>query len=96
MHSVKEVVEMDVNLINSLATPSYKPVIGVGEGSTGAVSGVSYAVESEMKQIASQKTSEKTMMDLRDVQRFLYMLIGSEIKVESESKFPGQVLNSRA
>ena len=39
---------------------------------------------------------EKSMMDLQDVQRFLYMLIGSELKVESEQQSIGNKLNEVA
>jgi hypothetical protein len=39
---------------------------------------------------------EKTMMDLRDVQNFLYMLIGSEIKVESDQNSIGNTVNAVA
>jgi hypothetical protein len=39
---------------------------------------------------------EKVMMDLEDVQRFLYMLIGSHIKIESENDTRGTSFNSVA
>ncbi|HOB72724.1 MAG TPA: hypothetical protein PKM18_13150 [bacterium] len=39
---------------------------------------------------------EKTMMDLQDVQRFLYMLIGSKIKVSNEQNAIGNRLNEVA
>ena len=38
----------------------------------------------------------KTMMDLQDVQRFLYMLIGSKIKVSNEQNAIGNRLNEVA
>ncbi|HOO70340.1 MAG TPA: hypothetical protein PK926_01170 [Spirochaetota bacterium] len=39
---------------------------------------------------------EKVMMDLQDVQHFLYMLIGSEIKVESDNNSIGNAVNAVA
>lgn len=40
--------------------------------------------------------TEKAMMDISDVKRFLYMLIGSEIKVESNSEAVGSTINKIA
>jgi hypothetical protein len=39
---------------------------------------------------------DKAMMDLEDVQKFLYMLIGSHIKVEAENNMRGTTFNSVA
>ena len=39
---------------------------------------------------------EKVMMDLKDVQNFLYMLIGSELRVESDKTGVGSTINKRA
>ena len=39
---------------------------------------------------------QKVMMDLKDVQRFLYMLIGSEIKVKSDNESIGLNVNTMA
>ena len=39
---------------------------------------------------------EKVMMDLKDVQNFLYMLIGSDIKVESGRDQIGNSVNTVA
>ncbi|HOW80998.1 MAG TPA: hypothetical protein PK573_00430 [Spirochaetota bacterium] len=44
----------------------------------------------------SPAIEEKTMMDLQDVQRFLYMLIGSKIKVSNEQNAIGNRLNEVA
>jgi hypothetical protein len=41
-----------------------------------------------------REVHEKVLMDLRDVQHFLYMLIGSEIKVESGNDRIGMKLNT--
>ena len=37
------------------------------------------------------KADAKVMMDLKDVQSFLYMMIGSAIKVSEEDRVPGTV-----
>lgn len=42
------------------------------------------------------KIAEKVMMDLQDVQNFLYMLIGSEIRVESDKNALGLNINTAA
>ena len=45
---------------------------------------------------SKQETAEKVMMDLQDVQNFLYMLIGSEIRVESDNRTIGASINTVA
>ena len=42
------------------------------------------------------KYQEKVMMDLKDVQNFLYMLIGSEILVQNDSQPTGSSVNTFA
>jgi|GEM_PF-2626164 len=48
------------------------------------------------REIRQAKTDKKVMMDLKDVQSFLYMLIGSEIKVSEEDSVPGTALDLSA
>lgn len=48
------------------------------------------------REIKQAKVDEKVMMDLKDVQNFLYMLIGSEIKVSEEDRVPGTALDLSA
>lgn len=47
------------------------------------------------EEVKRPKVEEKVMMDLKDVQNFLYMLIGAEIKVKDEN-FAGDSLNLSA
>ena len=43
-----------------------------------------------------REVHEKVLMDLSDVQQFLYMLIGSDIKVASENERVGLKVNTVA
>lgn len=52
-----------------------------------------FQTAAEMKQA---ELKEKVMMDLKDVQNFLYMLIGSEIKVSEQDNVPGTALDMSA
>lgn len=45
---------------------------------------------------AEAREREKVMMDLRDVQHFLFMLIGSEIKIIENNSVPGAGLDISA
>ena len=47
-------------------------------------------------EIKQTEVKEKVMMDLKDVQNFLYMLIGSEIKVSEQDNVPGTALDLSA
>ena len=46
----------------------------------------------EKKQIR-EKIHEAVMMDLTEVQNFLFMLIGAEVKVKSENSHSGSLIN---
>ncbi len=48
------------------------------------------------REVRQAKVDQKVMMDLKDVQSFLYMLIGSEIKVSEEDRVPGTALDLSA
>jgi len=48
------------------------------------------------QEIKMAKIDETVMMDLKDVQNFLYMLIGSEIKVHDDNGSRGSMLNLSA
>lgn len=83
---------MDVRLMANLSYPASQVA---GEAATPRPESepphLRVAHENVMREIR-----EKTMMDLKDVQRFLYMMIGSKIKVESENSEMGGHLNSVA
>ncbi len=51
--------------------------------------------EKESKQ-ENQKIRENMMMDLSEVKNFLFMLIGAEIKIESENSQSGRMFNTLA
>lgn len=40
--------------------------------------------------------SENVLMDLKDVQNFLYMLIGAEVLIKDDDSFAGDSVNIRA
>lgn len=52
--------------------------------------------QSEQYQSIVREVHEKVLMDLGDVQKFLYMLIGSEIKVQSDNERIGHNVNAVA
>lgn len=83
-------IEMDINAILSVNLSANQNIISPkGEGAA--------AVEMEMpRAINKVKVEEKTMMDLRDVQNFLYMLIGMDLTVKNGDKFAGDSINVEA
>ena len=52
--------------------------------------------QNEQHQSIVRDVHEKVLMDLSDVQKFLYMLIGSEIKVQSDNEHVGRNVNAVA
>lgn len=42
------------------------------------------------------KASHEALMDLKDIQNFLYLIIGSDLRVESENKVVGRTVNTVA
>jgi chloramphenicol 3-O-phosphotransferase len=80
---------MNIQGMYAAATQSWNPApVQMDEGSrTSGKSSTSMAMA---------LSGDKTMMDLQDVQRFLYMLIGSEIKVAEEPSASGSVVNMSA
>lgn len=52
--------------------------------------------DKHVEQQKTRKAPEKVMMDLKDVQSFLYIMIGSEIKIENDSNHLGISLNKTA
>jgi len=75
---------MDVNLINTLNPSSY-------ESQNTELTNLS--LPDKNVQI---KIQEKVMMDLKDVQNFLYMLIGSNLSVNSNNSSVGSNINTIA
>ena len=46
------------------------------------------------KETEGDKIREEVMMNLEQVQNFLYMLIGSKLRIEHGHKFPGSSVNT--
>ena len=89
---------MDVNLVNNIPY-SIPRSLDSGESFSGqAVSAQKPDVSSrfEKKDSISEKVREQVMMNLEDVQNFLYMLIGSKIRIESGNHSTGSYVNTAA
>jgi hypothetical protein len=90
----KEVNEMDVTLTPNLiyTAPQTDPEAASIRKAVEAAGINTQASNSEIV----KEIHEKVLMDLKDVQQFLYMLIGSHIKVEPESEIVGRKVNTVA
>ncbi len=89
---------MDVNLVNN--TPYSIPrSVDSGESFMGkAVSTQKPEAPFmfEKKDSMSENVREQVMMNLEEVQNFLYMLIGSKIRIESGNHSTGSSVNTAA
>jgi hypothetical protein len=89
---------MDVNLVNNI--PSSIPrSVDSGESFSGKAVSVQKPeapVMFENRDSISEKVREQVMMNLEDVQNFLYMLIGSKIRIESGNHTTGSSVNTAA
>ena len=94
----KEVHEMDVTLVSNAPYSIPRSVDAreslTGKGVTAQMPETSFV--SEKKDGISEKVREQVMMNLEDVQNFLYMLIGSKIRVESGNNSIGSSVNTAA
>lgn len=89
---------MDVNLVTNI--PSSIPrSVDSGESFTGKAA-VAQKPEApfmfEKKDSMNEKVREQVMMNLEEVQNFLYMLIGSKIRIESGNHSTGSSVNTAA
>ena len=87
---------MEVSLVNN---SQYSASNAVEKDSTEKLNlskEIDAALEQSAKQIEENVKPEKVMMDLKDVQNFLYMLIGSEIRIESKDPAVGSSVNTVA
>ena len=60
-----------------------------------AMNGMQSAAEPQPQKVKTD-VPEKVMMDFKDVQTFLYLLIGSHIKIDENSARPGQAFDISA
>lgn len=89
---------MDVNLINntpySIPRSADFPEIHNGKAVSETETEATFA--SEKRDGISEKVREQVMMNLEEVQNFLYMLIGSKIRVDSGRHSVGSSVNTAA
>lgn len=83
---------MEVRMINTNAFP---PVNSGKTPEDTFVNEMKPAPESESQKIKTD-VPEKVMMDYKDVQTFLYLIIGAHIKIDENSKIPGRALDMSA
>jgi len=84
---------MDVRLMTGTANYfNFSP--GIPSGNTGAESVTPEKIFSEL--FGQKQTTEKVMMDLKDMQNFLYILIGSRIRIEPDKNSVGSIVNTVA
>jgi hypothetical protein len=89
---------MDVNLVNNIPG-SIPRSVDIPESINGkAVSAKTpeVPIALEKKDGVSEKVREQVMMNLEEVQNFLYMMIGSRIRVESSHHSVGSSVNTAA
>jgi len=93
-----EVKEMDVTLITntpysiprSIESPDSYPGRLIGEKNPDGAA--AYPRQESM----GDKVREEAMMNLQEVQNFLYMIIGSRLRIESNHNTPGNTFNACA
>jgi len=93
-----EVHEMDVTLITSTPYSIPRPVDNL-DSYPGKLIGQSKAempapLPGEDK--LGEKVREEVMMNLQEVQNFLYMIIGSRLRIETDHRAPGSTVNTCA
>jgi len=83
---------MDINVDFSVNfSGNQLPALHKKEGETGIPDSEKFPVG-----VKRPKPEENVIMELRDVQNFLYMLIGANLKVTENGKFVGTTLNLSA
>lgn len=91
----KGVNEMEVNLYSDVSYPYHKQ-----KSSDVARNEFMNPIEAKISEESSYaekaKIIDETMMDVKEMKTFLYMLIGSEIKVESEDTALGRGVDTAA
>jgi hypothetical protein len=89
---------MDVNLVSntpySIPRSVDNPESFKGKAESAQKPEASFAFE--QKDSISEKVREQVMMNLEDVQNFLYMMIGSRIRIDSGSHSVGSSVNTAA
>jgi hypothetical protein len=88
---------MDVTLVNNIPC-SIPRSVDTGESFNGkaAATQVPEAPLFEKRDSMSEKVRDQVMMNLEEVQNFLYMLIGSKIRIESGKHSTGSSVNTAA
>ena len=88
---------MDVTLVNNIPY-SIPRSVDTGESFTSkaAATPAPEAPLFEQKDSMSEKVREQVMMNLEEVQNFLYMLIGSKIRIDSGRHSTGSSVNTAA
>ncbi|TFH40780.1 MAG: hypothetical protein E4G96_06845 [Chrysiogenales bacterium] len=87
---------MDVRSIQGLQYPPPRPVENT-EGFSGMTTGAEKTgmpFPFAKDESVSQQVREEVIMNLQEVQNFLYMLIGSKIRIESDAASIGSSVNT--
>ncbi len=94
----KEVNEMDVNVINTApySIPRSSDFTDLQAGGIAAGRKPEVSLPFATGNSAGEEVREQVIMSLQDVQNFLYMMIGSKIRIQSESNTLGSSVNTAA
>jgi hypothetical protein len=85
---------MDVRLVSNMPSPAPLSAEQMDNSAANATTrqGIPFIFAKE--QSASVQVREQVMMNLQEVQNFLYMLIGSRLRVESNNDSVGSSVNT--